>query len=541
LQNDTSNMPRPSFTYTDTGTYTVKLVVNRYGFCPDSATMQLRVYPGLQAAFNVSGVCVQQSYQFTDQSSSPNGTITRWRWNFGDGSTLADTSLLRNPSYQYPQAGPYNATLWVENIHGCRDSITNQVVVRAEPLLNLAFRDTLICRTDTLQLMAQGQGQFTWTPNSNISNPNIASPRVYPTTETIYRLTVNDAGCIGTDSVRVRVTPSITASIGPDTTICATDAITLTPVTDGVTFAWEPPGLFANPNQAQQVVIPTASPTVVTLRTSLGACSAVATRTITTVPYPQVQAAPDTAICFGSAAQVYATTTGSQVLWQPATGLANPGQLSTRATPLQSTTYVIRVTDTLGCPKPVFDSMRVTVRPPTTAFAGNDTSLVLGQPLVLQGQSNAPILQWQPAGILTNATSLNPTLLVNRGTPLANQPEIPLTLLATAPEGCDATDEIKVRLFTTGPSIFVPSGFTPNGDGKNDIIRPILAGMESLTYFRIFNRYGQLVFETKRQNTGWDGRLNGLPQASGAYVYQAQAIDYQGNVVKASGTFVLIR
>jgi gliding motility-associated-like protein len=87
----------------------------------------------------------------------------------------------------------------------------------------------------------------------------------------------------------------------------------------------------------------------------------------------------------------------------------------------------------------------------------------------------------------------------------------------------------------------VPTAFTPNGDGLNDYIRPILAGVERLEYFRIFNRYGQLVFESKFPEAAWNGVLKGKAQGSGTFVYQVQAIDYTGEVLKQSGTFLLIR
>jgi gliding motility-associated-like protein len=116
-----------------------------------------------------------------------------------------------------------------------------------------------------------------------------------------------------------------------------------------------------------------------------------------------------------------------------------------------------------------------------------------------------------------------------------------LVVTASTPLGCSASDDIVVRIFKTLPSIFVPSGFTPNGDGLNDVIRPVLAGIRQLDYFRVFNRYGQLVFETKEQGKGWNGNIQGNNQSTNAFVYQCQAIDYLGKTIKQSGTFVLIK
>jgi gliding motility-associated-like protein len=98
-----------------------------------------------------------------------------------------------------------------------------------------------------------------------------------------------------------------------------------------------------------------------------------------------------------------------------------------------------------------------------------------------------------------------------------------------------------IRVFSTGPSIFVPNAFTPNGDGLNDKIRPITAGIERLDFFRIFNRYGQIIFETNNPEGAWDGTLKGKPQGSGTFIYQVQALDYTGEVLRQKGTFNLIR
>jgi gliding motility-associated-like protein len=109
------------------------------------------------------------------------------------------------------------------------------------------------------------------------------------------------------------------------------------------------------------------------------------------------------------------------------------------------------------------------------------------------------------------------------------------------PEGCFATDDITVKVFKTGPEIFVPSAFTPNADGKNDILRPIIVGMRRMTFFRVFNRWGQLVYSTSESGKGWDGTLAGKEQASGTYVYSAEAYDFKGNKVSRKGSVVLIR
>jgi gliding motility-associated-like protein len=92
-----------------------------------------------------------------------------------------------------------------------------------------------------------------------------------------------------------------------------------------------------------------------------------------------------------------------------------------------------------------------------------------------------------------------------------------------------------------GPDIYVPNGFTPNGDGKNDTFTPIPIGIKSYNYFRVFNRWGQIIFSTKKQNDGWDGKLGGKEQPAGAYVWMIEGITKDNRFITKKGTVILIR
>ena len=107
--------------------------------------------------------------------------------------------------------------------------------------------------------------------------------------------------------------------------------------------------------------------------------------------------------------------------------------------------------------------------------------------------------------------------------------------------GCFADDDVVVKVYKTGPDIFVPSAFTPNGDGKNDILRPITIGISQLHYFRVYNRWGQLVFSTTELGRGWDGMFNGAQQPANTYIFATEGTDYTGKTVYRKGTSVLIR
>jgi gliding motility-associated-like protein len=98
-----------------------------------------------------------------------------------------------------------------------------------------------------------------------------------------------------------------------------------------------------------------------------------------------------------------------------------------------------------------------------------------------------------------------------------------------------------VKFYKVLPGFFVPSAFSPNDDGLNDILKPIALGMKSIESFRIYNRWGQRLFNTSRIGAGWDGKLGGKPQETGTYVWYAEGTDFANRKLQKKGTFVLIR
>ncbi len=536
-----SDLSKPSFVYSDTGTYQAKLVVNRGQACTDSAIIAVKVYPGFAPGFVADGACFSNPFQFRDTSFARYGTVNSWRWDFGLTTAQNDTSLIKNPQFTYPAPGIYSVTLKATSSKGCDKTVTVPLQVLDRPLLNLPFRDTLICSIDSLQLRAIGAGNFSWTPaTGRIIQPNTATPTVFPLTTTMYRVTLNDRGCITSDSVTVNVLDFISVDAGRDTTICLSDTITLAPVTRGLSFQWSPAASLNNPSVRNPMAAPTGTTTYRVIA-NLGKCQDTDSVTITTVPYPVSVAGNDTSICFKSAAMLVGRAEGIRFQWTPTTGLVNPSSLVTEARPQQTTRYSLLSYDNKGCPKPGISTVEVKVIPGVEVFAGRDTAIVLGQPLQLNAGSNVAKNTWRPATGLNDTSTLTPILTLKEGDILPGTDFMVYRLLGITDEGCSAEDELIVRVFSTGPSIFVPNAFTPNRDGLNDQIRPILAGIQRLDFFRIYNRYGQIVFESTEPESGWNGSINGNPQGSGTFVYQVQAVDYEGKVIRQSGTFTLIR
>lgn len=531
---DTSNLATPTFTYPDTGVYAIKLVTNRNQQCSDSTTAIVKVYPGFFPAFNVNGACYTNPFQFTDATTTVYGIVDTWNWNFGDPSTNSDISSSQNPSWTYPTAGPKNVQFIVTNSKGCIDTVQQIVNVIDKPVITLGFRDTLICVPDNVQLNASGSGIFSWTPGTNIINATTGTPTVNPASTTSYIVSLDDNGCVNKDTVKVRVVTAVSLAARADTTICLTDTVQLFAVTDALQFQWSPAPTLNNPTIVNPIATPLTTTTYMVLA-KIGSCSATDDVKVTPVPYPVAKAGNDTTICYNTSAQLNGFQDGSSFSWSPVSYLNNPNILNPITSPPKTTTYILSSLNNLGCPKPGRDTIVVTVLPKVKAFAGRDTSIVLNQTLQFEGSGGVNYF-WSPPTGLSDVTIPNPVGVYG--------PEIDSVyyrLLVTDQAGCTDSAFVKVKVFKTTPTIYVPSAFTPNNDGLNDILRPIAIGIDKIRYFSIYNRWGQMVFTTSENGRGWDGKIAGHFQNSGVFVWIVSAIDYAGKPFFLKGTVTLIR
>jgi len=107
-------------------------------------------------------------------------------------------------------------------------------------------------------------------------------------------------------------------------------------------------------------------------------------------------------------------------------------------------------------------------------------------------------------------------------------------------KGCKRQSKVLIKRYA-GPELYVPTAFTPNNDGRNDVFRVLPTGLKSFGFLSVYNRWGQLVFRTTDYNKGWDGNYNSSKVDAGTFVYIVNAVDYKGRPMNRKGTFVLIR
>ena len=550
---DTSLSPTPTHIYSDTGRYNLELVVTASGGCVDSAKSIVKVYPGFQAGFKISGSCIHTPYTFIDTSYSKYGTINSWNWNLGEPTVATDTFSIPDPIYTYPTVGQKKVKLTVSNTNGCIDSTTQVLNVRANPVI-IHTPDTLICNTDTLQLFASevnptGNETYSWMPADSIINPTSPNPLVHPTDTAVFYITLTDEGCSSTDSVIVSTLHSVNVKANPDTSICKTDSIRLYAAsndTNNGDFIWtsstgEKVDVGTNP-----VVKPLQNTTYYILVNLDNRCFAKDTTSVNVYPYPYAYAGANDSICYGGSIQLNARITGSSYTWSPTYSLSDSSSLAPIAMPDSTTNYILKVFNTGAnvCPKPVSDTVTIAVIPKITLSAGDDTVVVANEPLQLNATGNVDSLNadfiWTTlygSTYLTNDFIYNPIATVPLG---VDSMTYIVEAILKNPKQCSAFDTMKVLVYQTPPEIFVPTAFTPDA-GINNIEKPIPVGILHLDFFNIYNRYGQLLYTTSQIGQGWDGTFNGVPQPPGTYVFVAQGVDYLGKTIGNKGTVVLIR
>ena len=153
-------------------------------------------------------------------------------------------------------------------------------------------------------------------------------------------------------------------------------------------------------------------------------------------------------------------------------------------------------------------------------------------PNLLQARNIGTKIIWTPASNLSNRYSYNP---VFRGI----TPEL-YTIQLTTAAGCVTIDTQLVKTHKK-IEIYVPTGFTPGNDNINERLRPVLIGFEKVNYFRIYNRWGKLLFSMNSDQPGWDGKVNGNPVEMQTVVWMIEAVDVDGKVHNRQGTTIVIR
>ena len=469
---------------------------------------------------------------------TPSGGVSPYEFSINAGTVYQPGGTFSNLA-----AGTH--TIRIKDFAGCTKDTT---VILSEPALLTASAVNSApasCSGNDGTITVTGNGG-TGAYQYSINGVNFQPGNVFtaPAVGPYPNIQVKDAnGCIATTSAVVSLVDAMFLTLGPDTTICVGASVRMLPQTSAGTsvYNWRPLNTtLTNPNTIDTTTIRNATVTPVDTATYIlnamwGACVREDTITVNILHKPVAHAGQDTAICDlssailrGSASNLSGTV---NYVWSPASMVDDDSAAVTIATPPVTQIFTLTVTDNYGCNFSVTDEVLVTVQPPVPAYAGNDTIAVLGQPHQLSSSGGVSYL-WSPSFPLNISTAQNPLATLTN--------DQLFVVKVTDIAGCIGFDSVFVQVYN-GPNYYVPNAFSPNGDGLNDIFRAIPVGIVSTDWFRVFNRFGQLVFETNQWLKGWDGKFKGKTQPLGTYVWVIKGIDKNGKVIEMKGTVTLMQ
>jgi gliding motility-associated-like protein len=525
---------------------------------------------GLQISGD-SSVCSYNNFTY----SVPSLTNATYQWDIPSSWTIVsgDTTNIIHVT-----AGNKNGTITVEEQNSCADLKGSFPVTTTPPSVGgTVSANAEVCtgnNSSNLLLSGNVGNVLEWISSTDSTNwNNIAETNTSYTAQNLTHTTEYAAvvqtgpACAADTSTLVTVTvdrKSVGGEISPDSiTICLgqniSNVLSLSGDTGNILdWQYSPDNIhWANITPADTDSFYTVGAIAGNIRyrtiVQSGVCpkdtSSIADAQFYNSPFPKVIIDPaDTAICYGQSVPLNAAILiGTNYTWSYTDSLMNEGNgivtttpyiIDATAIPLATSNYILGVQNA-GCPYTLKDTFHVAVIPVFTVNVGNDTTIVVNQPLQLNAASTDIIpdnYTWSPGFYLDNSMIKNPVAVFNTGVD-----SFSYVVKATDSVGCYATDTINVKIYNLNANLYVPTAFTPNGDGLNDIFKPILLGMKSLTLFSIYNRWGQLLFSTTQAGNGWDGTYEGNPQETGNYVWIANGIDYHGNNIQQRGNVVLLR
>ncbi len=459
---------------------------------------------------------------------------------FGNGNYLftLNGQTQSNNLFTNLKSGTYS--LQIKDSIGCIKD-TSVIILQPNPLrITSIVISASNCITPDGQITIKANGGTTPYLYSIDNGVTYQTTTIFNVTAGIHTVTVKDAnGCITNIPVTVdALDRAMKVDLGNDKTICVGSSTTLASITTPAAnyFRWTPSSGLNDSTSAAPIASP-ADTTTYILNAKSDVCFGADTIRVNVLHKPVVNAGNDTVICYNTSGILRGSATnlsGSvSYLWTPAADIISPNLPVTVVKPItiRSHTYRLQVTDNYGCNFSVFDDVKVFMNDAIRAFAGNDTIAAMGVPHQLFGSGGTNYL-WSPANVLNNPALQNPIATLNNDTRF--------TLIVKDPLGCTGTSSVLVKVYI-GSTYYIPNAFTPNGDGLNDVFHATAPGIQKTYYFRIYNRRGQLMYESNDATKGWDGTYRNVLQPSAVYVWTIKGVDAFGKDSFLKGTVTLIR
>lgn len=365
-----------------------------------------------------------------------------------------------------------------------------------------------MCQGSTVVLQAGSGSNYQWSTGDTTQTTTVSVAGTYTVSWISNSCSLSD-----TFIVEVVPTPNVSAS-ATDSTLCAGDSTVLT-ASGASSYVWTPGGSGAS------ITVTPATTQTYKVVGSNGGCADSAEITITVNPLPIIDPV-DVDACEGIPISLHATG-GLSYVWQP----GGDTGVTIIVTPTATTMFTVTPTDVNGCANPYTFTMTVWNQPQLTVSP--DQSICIGDSVLIE-VSGALAYTWYPGGSISDSLVVSPTITST------------YTVVGTEPPGyCADTAFVAVSINPDcPPAIYLPNAFSPNADGKNDLFGIVHSENFTLDRFEIFNRWGEVIFETNDLSAAWDGRKKGIEQPVGAYTYMVTG-QYNNEPLVLSGNLTLLR
>lgn len=540
--NDTTSMVfNPVRTYTATGTYTVHLYV-KTSICDDvydTARVVINVYPNPEAKFmSVIDSC-SNKISFINQTH-PSATPSKWYMN----SSLVSTSL--NTSYAFNTAGTYTVKLSTRTSFGCKDSVTKTIVVPVDSInINPPVSK---CFNESVNLSASGGTSYTWSPTLGLSDPYTSNPICKVQNTTVYTVTITQNSLLGktcsktmTTSVTVypKITSAFTYTIGAcSNNVSFSDASYISPTVwqwhfgDGNASGNQNPVYFFSNPGAYSVAL---------IATNAFGCKDTSQQTVNVSGFNPVSVNAPVSKCERDTVQLNATG-GVRYVWHPGASLSDSTIQNPLAFPKSTTSYTVNISTLKGadtCKSNL--TTTVTIHP----FSYNTSSISVSPYTITLGQSSTITLNGFPyTGTLSVSPGIPITTINNQTYLITPNRTGDYTLSFTDANGCfhlfkTIFVEVQTNACDDGV-VYLPTGFTPNNDGVNDILY-VRSNFITELYLTIYDRWGEKLFETNDLKKGWNGTYKGKQLDQGVYGYYLTFKCNNGEESFKKGNITLMR
>lgn len=525
-----SNIAQPTASPTSTTIYTVT-ATNSYG-CTSTSSVIVNVNnspPLVNAGNGVNINCLTTSG--TIGAAPVSGFSYSWVPSIG----------LNSSSISQPIANPPISTIYTVTAtdgNGC--IATSSVAVNVNntpPYANAGLSKSLNCTDSSAMIgtVSVSGNTYSWAPISGLNSVNLAQPIASPTTNTIYTVTVtNSNGCTSTSTVLVtadKILPQANAGSDLNLTCNNTTGILGAIAIPGMTYHWAPSLGLTSATVAQPIANPTSS-TVYTL-TVIGAngCIANDNVSVNVLPLETIELSSDSTVCEGDVLAITATG-GSSYLWSPPLGLNTTSGNFVICSTQQTTTYTIHYQDINGCEGWAQKTIYVHDTPSIVITKSNDIGCFQKSSQLAAKGANS--FSWQPITGLNNANVSNP---------IASPFSTTVYTVTASNLFCSAQSAIEVHVDENIlPDIFIPNSFSPNYDDVNDCFHVVCNQPLKNFKCKIYNRWGQLIFETQDPKQCWNGnyRNSDKPAPMETYFYLIEIQTNCGKTIK-KGDITLLR